>query len=107
MSGDSILYDKKKCTSENYRYDENSSSAGAYRCYNDCMCDGRRKCFTWDPKLSGICTGNAQTGKFAGCAPNFTPPEGHMFNLVSPLATYLPPSLNQKEKATLRCVWNR
>ena len=95
------------CNNENYRFNELCSPVGSYRCQNDCMCDGKRKCNLWDTKTPGICTGNPKTGKFAGCAPFYTPPEGHMYNLVSPLAMYIPPRLTNEQKANLKCVWNK
>ena len=97
----------KNCDSENYCYDENSSHAGSHRCRNDCMCDGKRKCFIQNVNNPGICTGNPVTGKYSG-APSFSvSPVGHMWNAIEPLALYLPPNLTSQEKEQLKCVWNR
>ncbi len=96
-----------KCISGEYHFDEQTSPAGPYRCYNDCMCDGRRKCFVSNTRLAGICTGDAQSGTFAGCPPKVHSPTGHLFNNVAPLDAYVPPLLNAKEKATLRCLWGK
>lgn len=88
-------------------YDENSSPAGSYRCNNDSMCNGKRKCFTWNVNLLGICTGNAVTGEMAGYSPFSFSTTGDMWNALAPYQMYASPILTNQEKEQLNCAWNK